>query len=929
MLYKLAAILVSLPLTSGLAIAQTTGDIRGTVTDESGAPFPGVAVTITSNDLITGSREIRTNKSGVFRFPSLPIGTYAIEVRVPRFESVRVERVDVRINGTSNVPLTLTRAPSRPEFIDEITVMPRPESIDSTRLPATVFKDEMLEDLPTHRSVYDWFQIAPGMSAFSYGGNDRTVAFGSSQQSNSWRIDGVETSAPEVGTTWWDVNPDTIQEIEVLGVGAPAEFGNAMGAVFNVVTKKGGNDFHGGANVFFQADGITGKNEEIDGFAFERDLYRDVTAQLGGPLSRDRAWFYGAYSHQRDSSWQPGNDPVQNTPDRDWADRFDFKTTFRVNDRHEVGGLFHYEDRGLGLGSTKAVAPSAAYQERSDIFAWGANVTSIFSAATLFELRYAGWTSLGLHDSPTGSFDEPHIDFTPPGGGPPTLGGGVLYPWDYSTSSNQANARVTHYAQDFLSSQHEFKFGVQFARGTANLNQAIGPNASYKVSYYGYTYQYRQDPYQYGGSSRDLGLFVDDTINVGGRLTLNLGVRLDFNRGSIPDYERLEPGTPSIAESNNARATGEQIPGISNLVRWNLISPRLGFTFQPGDSGRSAVKGFFGVHYDQNVIGNWDAPPPGRAPFQIYAQDPLTGAFDKLVFEITSEDVAFHPNLRPPRSLQFTLGYEHQIDENTTVGTHYTYKATKDLIGWEILDGEYEPFPFTDPFTGEETNLLDTVAQPTLRKGNDPGNFPGAEVLDYEQDYHGIVFRVDRRFSDAWSLQGSYTLSRSEGLTPTPLFQDQNDPLYGNPRGSDPNTYFNAYQRLQGDRPHMFRLQSVFQLPRDVILSTSVNIESGRPFNRQVQVFGLNQGSQSVILESAGSREGLRHPSAAVVDVLIGKRLYAGGVQLRLDGQIYNLLNSNATLSLESQTLQSADDVFVPNSWVRPRRLMIRLGFIF
>ena len=218
-------------------------------------------------------------------------------------------------------------------------------------------------------------------------------------------------------------------------------------------------------------------------------------------------------------------------------------------------------------------------------------------------------------------------------------------PWDYITWSQQFKGKVTHYTENFLNAQHEFKFGVQVARGDAKTNVAPGPNGSYTYSYYGYYYKAIPDSLWYGGISWDTGVFLDDTVTVGNKLTLNLGVRFDHNTGGIPDYKRLAVGEPSIAIAINAVETDEIVPGQPDLINWNLISPRIGFVFDPTAQGRTAIKGFFGMFYNQNVIGNWDAPAPGLPPFQVYKYDPETDTLGDLSWETTSEDTAFPPQL--------------------------------------------------------------------------------------------------------------------------------------------------------------------------------------------------------------------------------------------------------------------------------------------
>ena len=129
--------------------------------------------------------------------------------------------------------------------------------------------------------------------------------------------------------------------------------------------------------------------------------------------------------------------------------------------------------------------------------------------------------------------------------------------------------------------QHEFRFGVQIAEGVAVTGVAAGPNSAYQYQAGGVIYQVIQEPYRYGGISRDNGFFVDDTITVNDRLTLNLGLRLDINRGEIPAYELLasvEGGAESEFTAINAVAVEGTAPGDPDIVAWNLVSPRIGFT---------------------------------------------------------------------------------------------------------------------------------------------------------------------------------------------------------------------------------------------------------------------------------------------------------------------------------------------------------------
>lgn len=902
--------------------AQTSGSIRGEVHDNDGQPLPGVAVTIRSNALIGQTRITYSNELGVFRFPSLPVGEYFVEAALQGFESVRAEKIQVGLGATANVPLTMELSSVQ----EQVTVMGETQVLDITQSGlASSYKSEQLEDLPTQRNMWDLMQIAPGVTVdLGDSQSAGVIAFGSSLQSNSWNIDGVDVTAPETGQAWYYVNPDVIEEIQVIGVGAPAEYGNFTGAVMNVVTKKGGNTFHGTANLFYQDDALTDTNVVVDGTSFHRTKYHDFALNGGGPIMKDRVWFFGGLETNRDAATSPGSDP--NFAPESKSDKYDIKISSRLSENNEANGFFHDEIYHYLDTPSAFIANTAIGDETGSNPAWGGGLMSTLSEKLLVELNYAGWKSDESYFSAVGSLEDPFINYDAPGGA--TFSGGTYFPFSYSTSRHQLKAKVTYYADHFLASQHEFRFGVQYSHGRAETLVGLGANGIYTYLSGGYLYQAQQVPYQYGGIANDLGFFVDDTVTVNNRLILNLGVRFDHNIGSIPDFERLGIGTPSMTPIGNFISTGEKIPGMKDLVDWNKVSPRLGFTWQPAGNGRSVIQGSFGVYYDHNVIGNWDAPPPQRAPFRLYRQDPVSGEFTDLIFEETPANYQFNKDLKPPRTLQYSAGYEQQIGEDMSLGMQYIYKDTTDLIGWEILGGVWQPFPFTDPFTGTPYTLLNMVELPVLQKGNAPGNFPGSEGLRYFQKYHGVVFTFDRRFSNRFALSGSYTWSRSTGLIPKMLAQDQNAPFFSSKEGSDPNNFINATGRLQGDRPHMFRVQSIFsRLPWDLQFSANVEFSSGRAHNRQIRVGDLGQGTAVVIMQPSGT---LRFSAIEAVDLSVAKKFEVGnGMRIRVEGTLYNLLNSNQELSFASLELARPSETFVPDSWMKPRRLQLRLGFEF
>lgn len=913
-------VVLGLLLATAPAAAQsTTGRIRGTVTDPQGQPLPGATVTVSGDALASNDRTVETGESGDYRIAGLPPGTYTVVANIEGYEPHTVEGIVVSLGATASCDLQLFA-----EFSSAVTVSSSPLVDLSSSSVASRFTSSFIEELPTNRNFYDMISMAPGVTNATED-TDRQVAYGSNVQSNSWHIDGIETKAPETGSVWVYVNPDMVEEIQVLGIGAPAEYGNMLGAAFNVVTKSGTNDFHGTANAFYVDDSLVDSNidfkESPQYSEYTQNKFEDYTATLGGPIMRDKLFFFAAYEYWRDNHAFPGSNPDLN---RDWySDRYDLKLTAQINASNTLNAKVYHDKWGYPDPTNEFATPSAQAGEIGKTKAWGLSLESVLSNKTYLEARYSGWSSSDDNLSQTGSTEPAFIDYSPPGGGPYTYSGGFWWPWTYDTSTDQVSLSVSHFADDFLAGDHDFKFGVTASQGDAKT--LLSPSATgnyyyhylYEYNYYGTIYEYNYfvkvegEPYYYGNENKAWAAFVDDSWAVSDRLTVNLGVRFDHNEGVIPDYKRP--------------ATGETVPGIDPVFTWDKFSPRVGFAYNAGADRKTVIRGSAGIYYDGNVGGNWNSPPPNSPPLTYNASlsgpnGPFNIPWGTWSAGVNNVD----PNLEPPRTYQYSVGFEHEFKQVYSYGLLGVYKDTSNMIGWEFLgDGVYNTIQFTDPFNGRTYTLLDPVVFPTTRKGNKPG-YTGAGYLDdYWQKYWAVVATFNRRFTDWWDMQASYTYSKSEGLNPRALSQWQNNPLYGSKEGSHPNQWINTDGiRQTGDRPHMLRVQANFQLPWNLHANTVVNVQSGRPYYRQIEApYETSAGSQNYFIA-----EGFRHPTQKLVDFSIGRNFDLGGDALfKVDLQFFNLLNDDATDWFETVILGPGDS-FLPNTWVKPRRLMLHIG---
>jgi hypothetical protein len=560
------------------ASAQTrTGRILGQVVGVDGVPMGGVRIIVSSDVIMGGTRGAVTGDTGAYRFAAMPPGVYSVRAEMSGFQSQTIEEVTVSLGGTATADFVL-----QAQFSDEMVVVGESPLVDTTAsAPKVAYDAEFLKSLPTTRNFYDIITVSPDVT-LALEDSSRMSAGGSNVQSNNWFIDGIETSGPETGSTWIAVNPDTIQEVQVMHIGAPAEYGNMLGAAMNVVTKSGSNRFAGGVNAYWFDNSLVDSQINYDSEfpEYVQNEFTDISATLGGPLAKDRLWFFAAYEYWRDNHTFPGSDPE---PNPTWYnDRYELKLSWRINDANLIDARGFFNDWGYPDPTSLYTTPSASAGEIGDDTMWGLSFQSIFSDRTFMEARYTGWTSNDDYLSQTGSTEPAYIDYAPPGGGPALYYGGVYWPWTYDTSLDQVSVAITTFADDWVAGDHDFKFGIQAGFGDSLAKNSPSATGTYYTHYayvepyyyygylYGGPYYYKVQGlgYYYGAETEGISAFVDDSWRIGSRLTLNLGLRFDHHRGIIPSYPRLD---------DNGNPTDELIRGYDPVFTWNNISPRIGF----------------------------------------------------------------------------------------------------------------------------------------------------------------------------------------------------------------------------------------------------------------------------------------------------------------------------------------------------------------
>jgi len=289
---------------SAFAQSSTTGSIEGTVIDQAGAAVPGATVTVTSPNLIS-AQTATTDDSGHFRLLSLPPGRYLVSVEAAGKGFSRFEQKDVEVNLSKTSSLDISLTPGQVGATVNITDTAG-AAVDTTQnTTGTNVSSEQFSNFPTQRTVQSLYSIAPtvarsGLRDASGRDRDPSVA-GSSGPENNYILDGVNTTDPAFGGSGANLPFEFVQEVEVKTGAYGAEYGRSTGGIFNVITKSGGNEFHGDAFGYFSAKSLVRETNQFPFVGSAPNGFSELDAgiDVGGPIAKDKLWFFGAFNPQQ------------------------------------------------------------------------------------------------------------------------------------------------------------------------------------------------------------------------------------------------------------------------------------------------------------------------------------------------------------------------------------------------------------------------------------------------------------------------------------------------------------------------------------------------------------------------------------------------------------------------------------------------------
>ncbi|HKQ98988.1 MAG TPA: carboxypeptidase regulatory-like domain-containing protein, partial [Candidatus Polarisedimenticolia bacterium] len=291
---------------SGTVRAQSSGEIRGVVTDTTGVPLPGVTVVASGSAGLVSQRGGVTDAQGRFRIGTLPAaGDYEVRASLPGRSTVVMTGVQVAAGQVTQVNVSLTQSA---DLREQVTVKATPPVVDVAQTTTTTrLSSEFLDSLPIlGRDYQDALVLAPGVTDVDGDGNPSI--HGSRETDIGTMVDGVSTTDPLTGKVGAQLNLESIQEVEIKTSGATAEFGRAQGGMVNILTKSGGNDFEGVFKFFWRSSKLDGDGAGFDDPRLHAGLgeigLRELTfddylpfLSLSGPIAKDRAWYFVALEY--------------------------------------------------------------------------------------------------------------------------------------------------------------------------------------------------------------------------------------------------------------------------------------------------------------------------------------------------------------------------------------------------------------------------------------------------------------------------------------------------------------------------------------------------------------------------------------------------------------------------------------------------------
>ena len=884
------------------------GSVTGTLTDPNGDRMPGVNVTLTSAEL-GATKETMTDGNGRYRFVALLPSTYTVEASIEGFSTAQQGEIELTVGKTLSVDLTMQLG-----SIEDVIIVEGSPLIDvrSSQLQTTELNNEILMEVPTSRSIRGIVKLAPGAHSLNPDSNSHS-AFGSSDQGIQYSVDGVIINSPEAGESEVNLGFLSVEEVTILGAGAPAEYGGFSGVIVNVTTKQGSNDLIGLVDLQLADNDWQSQNTN------DPDLQRsgsdrsdtDVHFDIGGPVQTDKAWFFTSArlrSEKSKASEGHPNDPSYESP------RIVGKINWAPSQEKIFSGMIEYSTHDAlyqGADEGDFVSPNATFSNLQTQWTYNFNYTDMLSSNTLLDLKFGGYHQ--RQDELPDNGDTPaHYD-----GFEDRLSENWFGPFRANRERYQIVGSLSHFTDDFLTGEHDFKFGVEIENTLVNTLYGFS-GGKYYYDFAGEPYfLYESTGYNTFGDTDRMAGYVQDSWGINDRVRLNLGLRFNYWRGNLEsdvNGVRFDQGTVFTPDLG--------------------IAPRIGLNINLGDDNDSVLKAHWGRYYHQVIALFYTRLAP-ESDFTGYFWNP-----DDEIWELDFSEArgpgqwTIDDGLSVPYMHALDIGWEKVLSRTISLDVTATYRTNHDFLDGVNLTGEFESTRYTDPDSGRTFNVLDQT-----NEGDNRFYFTNVGYCeDYGQAYQqltcfrktrkyaGITASLSRRWRNNWQMQASWTYGSARGSDSNLLLEFQEgkgSSLGGSNFYTDPNEQINAHGNLPIDPTHLVKVVGSAELPYGIVVGGFFRFFSGNTYNQIIRVEDVDQRSE--IFGAPGGS--FRHDDGMSLDLRIEKDFNIGeNRKIGVGVDIFNVGNQDTVIEAE-QSLNSDRPFGAPTRLVRGR--VWRLGARF